>query len=284
MNIRLLIFSIFIWSLLDCGGQVAVYRHSGDFSYHIIYLGTNVAICKVTKIIAFQEVSTGLSVGKAHLGENPELASDTGDRFDENIEPDPQEIGISDDNAWLVVIGRKFDEKKNDYIKVVSAVGLSSGNYGRFWSASDLEELQRKVEGTPDLKSIRMQPAPFFFDRMLVTYLQEKARGSESKNNSKTAAGENSPLSPDIAATRTVWVRNEDGKGVQNVKVIVDYDSERHPPTFLTDADGKTEVKVKAGFTLIRLDAGDGDIRMSFRAPVVEWPFEIVLPTHKIRF
>jgi hypothetical protein len=95
---------------------------------------------------------------------------------------------------------------------------------------------------------------------------------------------ESAPLT-DKLSTRTVWVKNKDGKGIENVEVIVDYDSERHPPSFRTDSQGKAEVKVRQGFWGLHINAGGGaGIRMTIFPQEVEWPCEVILPTRKTRF
>jgi hypothetical protein len=92
------------------------------------------------------------------------------------------------------------------------------------------------------------------------------------------------PLSMDRASSRTVWVKNRDGKGIENVKVIVDYTSAKHPPKFTTDSQGKAEVQVRGDFVALQVDAGDYAIHLTVRASQVEWPFEITLPTRKEKF
>ena len=77
----------------------------------------------------------------------------------------------------------------------------------------------------------------------------------------------------------TIWVRNLDNKGIENVKVLLHYWSSRNRPEFKTDAEGKVEIR----------DRSDGisvifhGISMNIFTSELAWPGEFTLSTHQTR-
>jgi hypothetical protein len=175
MKYRLITVLLLGLSLGGCAGQVSVYRHSADFSTQIIYLGKKIAIGKVTEVEAFDKARTLFSIGKAHWESDPELARDTGDRFDSEIGENPQKVGISGDNKWLIVEDKKYNESKEKYENVIYAVSLDAGES---WAATDVESLEKNLNVTTNMRSIRTEPIEIFFDRMLVAYFDSKNKAA----------------------------------------------------------------------------------------------------------
>jgi hypothetical protein len=155
--------------LNSCMGQVTVFRHSADYSQLFIYLGKDIAISKATQPKAFDESKTYFSIGKAHWAGEPELAQFTGDAFYNDIESNPEKIGISADNQWLIVKGKKYNESKQQYDQIIHVVRVETGEN---WANDNVTALQNDLKGRVDLQSIKMEPVEVFFDRMLITYLK----------------------------------------------------------------------------------------------------------------
>jgi len=77
---------------------------------------------------------------------------------------------------------------------------------------------------------------------------------------------------------KLVYVRDGEGKPIAGARVVVDYDSDRNPPTFETDTNGCARVQVKIGFWAIRVEALQKHILVKGD---VEWPLLIVISGHK---
>jgi hypothetical protein len=148
-------------------GQVSCIALSGDISSMVMYLGTNVAIAKSTVIQAVHEPKTVFSIGKARWKNDPELPSDTGHWFCSVAEDNPKMIGISEDQHWIFIEGKTFDEKKDTFQSEWTVIFVSNG---KFWKSNVLQDLQKKLEGQVDLSIIRSEPIEVFFDRMLIRY------------------------------------------------------------------------------------------------------------------
>jgi hypothetical protein len=154
-------------------GQVTVYRYSGDFTHHVIYLGTNVAISKINQTDGLGETKTHFGIGRAKWQGQPELASTTGDVFETTLQVEPRRMGLSDDGRWLLVEGRAFNESAGASQDRIILVSLASG---KSWSDKNPEALQNQLNRAVTLKLIRTEPAPVFFDRMVVGFLKSKSR------------------------------------------------------------------------------------------------------------
>src|SRR4051812_2088640 len=85
-NMRVLLMGI-IGALVggSARAQVVDYCHSGDFSAHVLYFSTNIAVAKVIHEAALGQVFVTYTIAKAHQGPTPELALDPGWIVDKDI-------------------------------------------------------------------------------------------------------------------------------------------------------------------------------------------------------
>lgn len=89
--------------------------------------------------------------------------------------------------------------------------------------------------------------------------------------------GNDAPLHEGINE-KLVYVRDGDGKPISGARVVVDYDSVKHPPSFETDTNGCARVQVKIGFWAIRVEALQKSITVRGD---VEWPLLVVISKQK---
>ena len=159
--------------LVGCNSQPAVstkpnqelpYRFSGDFQTQVVYLSTSVAIGKYLSVQGDGEVKTFFTLGRAHWV-RPELAADTGDRFDESVKGLIKRVGISEDGRWLVAESDELDRN------TLTAVSLSSG---QMQSAADITTLQQAVPSA--ISSRNLMPVELFFDRHLILRFQKMTK------------------------------------------------------------------------------------------------------------
>jgi hypothetical protein len=165
-----------VWLVLLVGcatSQSLPYHHSEDSATHstsqFLYLSQVVAICKHTTVIGDGTVQTSYGLGRVRW-EQPELDSDTGDRFDVQIAGSLKRVGLSADGNWVVVESQDFDWSTRKPFARIAAVSLRSGNVQ---SASDIASLQLDIGATPVLTGIRMEAVEIFFDRQLALRLSK---------------------------------------------------------------------------------------------------------------
>ena len=87
--------------------------------------------------------------------------------------------------------------------------------------------------------------------------------------------GVDAPLKEGLNA-KLVVVRDGEGGPIPDAKVIVDYNSVRNPPAFVTDERGFAHVQVKIGFWAIRVVARGKSLTVRGD---IEWPLIVVLST-----
>jgi hypothetical protein len=138
------------------------YHFSGDFQTQVLYLSSLVAIEKHLSIYSDGDTKTFYTLGRAHR-EDAELASDTGDRFDESVKGMVKRVGTSADGHWLLVESDDFDWTAQKSIVHLTAIALPSG---QMYSAADTSALRTLV--AVDIESAKLEPVELFFDRSVI--------------------------------------------------------------------------------------------------------------------
>jgi hypothetical protein len=159
-------FSVFVFGalLLGCATQQKrlPYHFSGDFQSQVLYLSSSVAIAKHLSVYPDVDTKTFYALGRAHR-EDAELATDTGDRFDESVKGNLKRVGTSSDGHWLLVESDDYDQTAQKTVVHLTAVALPSG---QMYSAVDISALRKLV--AVDFGSARLEPVELFFDRSLI--------------------------------------------------------------------------------------------------------------------
>jgi hypothetical protein len=149
--------------------QELPYHSSGDFQTQVIYLSKIVAIQKYLSVYPDGDVKASFSLGKVHWVE-PELAADTGDRFDESVKGEIKRVGVSEDGLWLLAESEELGRGPVQTITNTTALLLASG---KLHSAADIS----KEHANPSaILSTKLEPVELFFDRHLILLLQKAKR------------------------------------------------------------------------------------------------------------
>jgi hypothetical protein len=172
-------FLLAVTALSGCDLQPAVstkpnqelpYRFSGDFQTQVVYRSTLIAIEKHLSVKGDGDVETFFSLGRAYWV-RPELAADTGDRFEESVKGLIKRVGISEDGRWLVADSEELSRNTLQPIVHARAVSLSSG---QMHLAADIATLQRTVPSA--ISSTSLEPVELFFDRRMILRVQSMTK------------------------------------------------------------------------------------------------------------
>jgi hypothetical protein len=138
------------------------YHFSGDFHTQVIYLSPVVAVERELRTHPDSKTEIYFTVGKAHREES-ELASDTGDRFENIVKGMVKRLGISPDGNWLVAESEDRDWHTAKAVSCLTGIALKSG---KMYSATNVEALGKLVPG--ELASTELDAIDLFFDRSVI--------------------------------------------------------------------------------------------------------------------
>jgi len=139
------------------------YHVSDDFQTQVLYLTKVVAMAKHLSVYPDGDSRTSFTLGRAHQ-EDAELASDTGDRFDQSVRGLIKRVGTSTDGRWLLAESEEYDWENRTLVTYATAIELSSA---QFHSARDGAALGKLVPG--GVASTKLEPVELFFDRCMIS-------------------------------------------------------------------------------------------------------------------